>query len=234
MPASRLQDLDATGVTLAFPTIPVAPTLGSLADNDVSDWVDREGLVICLPSGQRYKVKCPWYVAMAQAAKAGGATGFLPKVLATQPLRSVPAEKVWCTAIADIDDVVAACVTALVRQPAGITPTAGADDDDNDGAELNVGGDDAGCFLRFVSDQRAGFEQLVEAFIAWAQACFCIANDSAVVQAHAHSKSGWPTELTRAALSGDGERTVRLMKAMLLQHAKACRFAVLEQLLGCS
>jgi hypothetical protein len=111
--ARAAADASSVSKPVGAGAVPVAAALGKLSDLNVKDWVEKEGVVLSLPNGKMYKLKCDWYVAMAQAAKLGGTAYFLPKLLEKQPLERVPAEKVWVTAIADVDDVVAACVTAL-------------------------------------------------------------------------------------------------------------------------
>lgn len=88
--------------------------------SQIESCTDREGVVISVPSGQKYKLKCFWYVYMCSASKSGGANYFLPELLRLRPtLIGIPAEKIWITALENIDDVIGLCVSLLNETDGG-------------------------------------------------------------------------------------------------------------------
>ena len=92
----------------------------STLKSKIENCTDREGVVISIPSGQKYKLKCFWYISMCVASKSGGANYFLPELLRMRPtLKNIPAEKIWITALENIDDVVATCVSLLNTEDGG-------------------------------------------------------------------------------------------------------------------
>ena len=77
-------------------------------------WTNREGVVISIPSGHKYKLKCFWYVYMCSALKSGGKNYFLPEFLKLRPtLKNIPTEKIWITALENVDDVISMCISLL-------------------------------------------------------------------------------------------------------------------------
>lgn len=76
--------------------------------------VGREGIVINVKSGEKYKLKSHWYVHMCQALKSGGNLNFLSDILLLhKSLFDIPSDKIWITVLQNNDDVIANCITIL-------------------------------------------------------------------------------------------------------------------------
>jgi hypothetical protein len=207
-------DLDNLCVSVpAVAAVPMAAALGLFSDLDMDGWIQREGVVLCLPDGRRYKAKCGWYVAMANASKHGGSSGFLPELLKSQSLSVAPTDKVWLTALENADDVVAACVAAL--------------------ASKNAHSVDGMQFLGFVSKVNELQSILAADLVNWATDAFATVGDASVVATYAYQTAGWPLVLTRAALRGTTE-VVAHLRRLLCELARAQRYAELDALLGVS
>lgn len=201
--------------------VEIAQALGALSDLDVARWTEREGVVLCRPDGLRFKLKSTWYVAMAQAAKLGGAKHFLPKLLQRVPLSQAPPASVWVTALQALDDVVASTATALADAPTG-SKTAGAD-----------GSADASTlFLRFVDMTRHAVERLARVFADWAADAFDLVGDAEAVATYAGERSGWPGDISRAGIRRDSSTLDRLLRAMLVDLCKRDRVSVVEEMLS--
>jgi predicted kinase len=80
----------------------------------VMNMVGKEGVVIFLPNGKRYKLKSKWYVRVAHANLVGGNESFLPQYLESEAsLKNIPEYKIWMCAIMNHDDIVSQVASLL-------------------------------------------------------------------------------------------------------------------------
>jgi predicted kinase len=91
---------------------------------NTSNWLDlnaivnkshnREGVVICLPNGLRYKLKCQWYINVAKSIKYGKNERFLVEyVKLNGSLEGVPENRIWYTCLLNQDNVVSDVINLL-------------------------------------------------------------------------------------------------------------------------
>lgn len=170
----------------------------------ISNSTDREGVVVSLPNGQMYKLKCHWYVSICQASKSGGNTNFLPDMLKSRPtLKNIPQDKIWITVISNIDDVVSLCVSLL---------------NEHEGSE----------FLKFISIVKDNIDNLENDLSVWVKDCMKKTKDRNVVLALANA-GGWSDVIIEDLLKGTSPRD-KIIK-MLCSIAKGQHFNILSELL---
>jgi hypothetical protein len=113
---------------------------------------------------------------------------------------------VWLTALADIDDVIANCVSTMSAASSKDSGLAG----------------DAALFLRFVTEVRHAVKHLLGDLIAWARDGLALVQDAAVVCTAATELGGWPITLVKSLLRVGAEATAnKLLRQLLVKFAKA-------------
>lgn len=76
--------------------IPVVQKINSSMDNIQNEWINREGIVMVLPNGQRYKWKSKWYKCMSQANYYGGSDNFIMEYNNRYgTIQNCPKEYIW-------------------------------------------------------------------------------------------------------------------------------------------
>lgn len=228
-------DEDGNGAGPLLSHVTVAQPLGKLRDLDVAAWTEREGVVLCRDDGMRFKMKCQWYVAMADAAKLGGPKHFLPKLLQRLPLAQVPPGSIWLMAIADVDDVVAASVAALTSAAASgsrNTIIAAAAEATGGATRAVAAVDEASCLLRFVVAVRQAIMRLGADLSAWASDALDAVGDADAIATYAYQRSAWPVDLTRAAVRRDDSALDRQLRALLKGFCQRGDVATVQHLLG--
>lgn len=109
---NRLDKFDTTGIEVVkeYGCVEFYNEL----EKEIIDDIDREGVVISLPSGTKYKLKTLWHAYVMKALKFGGNKFFLPEFLKLRPILSgVPFERIWIAALLNDDDVVSMSLTLL-------------------------------------------------------------------------------------------------------------------------
>jgi predicted kinase len=140
---------------------------------------DTEGVVLYLPNGDMFKLKTSWWVSITRANKQGGVKGFLPEVLKiTGTLRSIPAEKVWLTALQNNDDIVGKS-TVLIKDP-----------------------DEQRRFIQFVEIVRETVQKLKDDIILWAKDAYAtIHNKEPIISVG--NAAGLTSKIVNDALTTD-------------------------------
>jgi hypothetical protein len=79
---------------------------------NIKESVNMEGIVITIENGTKYKFKSNWYISMCYAQKFG--EYFLPQMLKLNSnIKSIPIDKIWFSAIMNIDDVISSTISLL-------------------------------------------------------------------------------------------------------------------------
>lgn len=74
----------------------------------------KEGVVISLPTGEKYKLKSYWYNNIAKGQLTGGTENFLPEILKlNNSLKCVPSDKIWYTVLKQNDDTISLCLSMV-------------------------------------------------------------------------------------------------------------------------
>lgn len=78
----------------------------------VKESTNKEGIVLTMENGIKYKFKSHWYISMCYSQKFGNF--FLPEMIKlNSSIKSIPPDKIWFTAISNIDDVISSTIDLL-------------------------------------------------------------------------------------------------------------------------
>lgn len=196
--------------------------------DDVRAWTGREGVVLCLRDGTRFKLKSDWYVGMAQAAKeAGKNQEFLGVLLKKIRLRDAPTDRVWQTVLGAEDDAIANIVAVLQERE-------GASVEDRENEDLNVNANtssEPACFLEFVRLVRIALQTLAADIADWCLDAFRKSGDCEVVCSVAWEKGALPAELVRAAVRRDEGELLRILRRLMVGLARKGKIEQVEEVL---
>jgi predicted kinase len=172
--------------------------------NTVQTIVGKEGVVITLPSHEKYKLKSMWHVNMLQARKYGGTDYFLPEMIKlTKTLKNIPSDKIWYTVLQNSDDVLSLCMTIL-----------------------NVS--DTYHLRLFITSVQESIKNLESDLISWTKNSATLVPDLETIGALAESV-GWPTWLIPDIISQNP--ITDKLKKLLINYAKNHNINILEELL---
>lgn len=172
----------------------------------VQNSTNREGVVINMKSGEKYKLKSYWFVQMYQAIKSGGINNFLPEYLKLRnTIIDVPEDKIWFTAIQNNDDVVALCVTIL-------------DNSDNESNE----------FVKFVKTVQTNMKILEQRLVDWVTSNYVNVPDVDILNSVAEL-AGWSDWLVSDIIKKNPISDK--LKSFLINFTKTRNINVLEELL---
>jgi predicted kinase len=172
--------------------------------NSVKSATGREGVVVSLPSGNKYKLKSMWYVHMVQANKYGGVDYYIPEFIKLRKtIKNIPSDKIWFTALQNNDDVISLCMTLLEAS-------------------------EASNFRSFVNSVQKSVKILESELISWVNTNASIAPDVDAISSLAEL-AGWPDWLV-----SDIAKKVSIsdkLKHLLISYSKQHNTNILEEML---
>jgi hypothetical protein len=168
----------------------------------IKESTDREGIVLTLGNGTKYKFKSYWYISLCYAQKFG--EYFLPEMIKLNPnIKSVPSDKIWFTALSNIDDVVSLTISLLNSS-------------------------DAIIFNKFVNEVQSSVELLKKDLEHWFIESFDLIGDKRPIQ-QVGIKSGWDEKLI--TLLTNNQDINELLKKFLIKMVKNNQISSVEELL---
>jgi len=189
----------------------------------VASWVDKEGVVLALPDGHRYKIKTSWYTSLANASMLRGKNGlnFLIEAAKQRPtLVGVPPLAIWSLAVVPhsegADDVLAQCSSALAK---------GGENSKKEMLELQ----------KFYLAVQAGIQQLRTDLLAWGKAVREAthgapqARKGAIAMA---TRVNWTGQVVSAAVEGFAQGLSEQLSQFVRALCVKGRFEALQALLG--
>ena len=168
----------------------------------VKESTNREGVVLTMKNGAKYKFKSYWYISMCYAQKFG--EYFLPEMIKLYTnIKSIPSDKIWFTALSNVDDVISTTISLLNK-------------------------DDAIEFNKFVSMVQKGVEFLKKDLDHWFIESFdLIGNKQVILQVAI--KSGWDEKLIETLINN--QDITDLLKKFLIKMVKNNQISSVEEML---
>ena len=171
---------------------------------NIRESVNREGVVISIPSGEKYKLKSYWYVDMVKGQTYGGDKNFLPEIIKLRGnLKNIPADKIWLTVLQNVDDVIAMCISMLSEE-------------------------DAKEFKLFVHTLKNNLTKLMHQLTEWTRDQYAIAGDIQSI-CYVLDECGYPAFIAEAVMD-DIDYTDKFIQ-FLIQLAKRKHIHSLDELL---
>lgn len=171
---------------------------------NIRESVNREGVVISVPTGEKYKLKSYWYVDMVKGQMYGGDTNFLPEIIKLRgSLKNIPANKIWLTALQNVDDVIALCISMLLDE-------------------------DAQEFKLFVHTLKINLAKLIHQLTVWVYDQYAIVEDIQPI-CFILDECGYPITIAEAVMNGT-DYTDKFIQ-FLMQLAKRKHIQSLDELL---
>ena len=168
----------------------------------VKESTDREGVVLTMKNGTKYKFKSHWYISICHAQKFG--EYFLPEIIKLNTnIKSIPQDKIWFTALANIDDVVSFTINLLNSE-------------------------DAIQFNKFVSVVQQNMELLKKDLEHWFIESFDLIGNKQVISQVA-IKCGWDVKLIETLING--QDITELLKKFLIKIVKNNQIETIEEML---
>jgi len=200
-----------TGEYIEIPEDVTIPTAKKYVITDINIFIksvqestNREGVVISVPNGEKYKLKSFWYVNMYYAIKSGGIDFFLPEFIKlNKTIKNVPEDKIWFTVIKNKDDVIAQLVSILDRN-------------------------EANEFTKFIKIVQNNIKNLEKQLIEWVESSLKIVPDIDAINSIAEI-SGWPDWIVSDIVKKNN--IFDKIKNFLTNFTKDRNIKVLEELL---